>query len=80
MPAIGATDPADLAARACAELGFSRQLVWTPMLKSGKVLIKVAAAPVNPSNYYSIGMGIHHSGVEILGREYSFVSGGEGDI
>jgi hypothetical protein len=26
MPALGATDPADLEARACAELGFSRQL------------------------------------------------------
>ena len=25
---------------------------------------------------YSVGMGIHHSGVEILGREYSFASGG----
>ena len=25
---------------------------------------------------YSIGMGLHHSGVEILGREYSFASGG----
>jgi hypothetical protein len=24
----------------------------------------------------SIGMGLHHSGVEILGREYSFASGG----
>jgi hypothetical protein len=26
MPALGATDPADLEAQACAELGFSRQL------------------------------------------------------
>ncbi len=26
MPGIGATDPADLEAQACAELGFSRQL------------------------------------------------------
>jgi hypothetical protein len=26
MPALGATDPTDLEARACAELGFSRQL------------------------------------------------------
>jgi hypothetical protein len=25
---------------------------------------------------HSIGMGLHHSGVEILGREYSFASGG----
>ena len=24
----------------------------------------------------SIGMGLHHSGVEILGKEYSFASGG----
>jgi hypothetical protein len=26
MPALGATDPADLEAKACKELGFSRQL------------------------------------------------------
>ncbi len=26
MPGIGATDPADLEAQACAELGFSRRL------------------------------------------------------
>ncbi|KAL7535823.1 hypothetical protein ACHAXR_008906 [Thalassiosira sp. AJA248-18] len=25
---------------------------------------------------YSVGMGLHHSGVEILGKEYSFASGG----
>lgn len=25
---------------------------------------------------YNIGMGLHHSGVEILGKEYSFASGG----
>lgn len=32
-------------------------------------------SPVN-EYLYSIGMGLHHSGVEILGREYSFASGG----
>ena len=33
---------------------------------------------LSPANdcLYSIGMGIHHSGVEILGKEYSFASGG----
>lgn len=33
---------------------------------------------LSPANdyLYSIGMGVHHSGVEILGREYSFASGG----
>mmetsp|Transcript_41442 Transcript_41442/g.70963 ORF Transcript_41442/g.70963 Transcript_41442/m.70963 type:complete len:253 (+) Transcript_41442:150-908(+) len=33
---------------------------------------------LSPANdfLYSIGMGLHHSGVEILGREYSFASGG----
>lgn len=29
---------------------------------------------LSPLTY--IGMGLHHSGVEILGREYSFASGG----
>jgi len=32
-------------------------------------------SPIN-DYLYAIGMGIHHSGVEILGREYSFASGG----
>ena len=27
-------------------------------------------------SHLSIGMGLHHSGVEILGKEYSFASGG----
>ncbi|KAL7494509.1 hypothetical protein ACHAWT_003172 [Skeletonema menzelii] len=33
---------------------------------------------LSPANeyLYSIGMGLHHSGVEILGKEYSFASGG----
>ena len=33
---------------------------------------------LSPANeyLYTIGMGLHHSGVEILGREYSFASGG----
>jgi len=33
---------------------------------------------LSPANdcLYSVGMGLHHSGVEILGREYSFASGG----
>ncbi len=32
-------------------------------------------SPVN-EYLYAIGMGLHHSGVEILGKEYSFASGG----
>ena len=33
---------------------------------------------LSPANdyLYAMGMGLHHSGVEILGREYSFASGG----
>mmetsp|Transcript_12610 Transcript_12610/g.21365 ORF Transcript_12610/g.21365 Transcript_12610/m.21365 type:complete len:245 (+) Transcript_12610:113-847(+) len=33
---------------------------------------------LSPANeyLYSMGMGLHHSGVEILGKEYSFASGG----
>lgn len=32
---------------------------------------------LSPANefLYTIGMGLHHSGVEISGREYSFASG-----
>ncbi len=32
-------------------------------------------SPVN-DYLYAMGMGLHHSGVEILGKEYSFASGG----
>lgn len=41
-----------------------------------KVILNVY--DLSPANdcLYSVGMGLHHSGVEILGREYSFASGG----
>lgn len=41
-----------------------------------KVILNVY--DLSPANdfLFSIGMGLHHSGVEILGREYSFASGG----
>lgn len=41
-----------------------------------KVILNVY--DLSPANdmLYSIGMGLHHSGVEILGKEYSFASGG----
>ena len=32
-------------------------------------------SPANESCLYSLGLGVHHSGVEILGQEYSFASG-----
>ncbi|KAL7550734.1 hypothetical protein ACHAWF_013946 [Thalassiosira exigua] len=40
-----------------------------------EIAIRYDLSPVN-DYLYSIGMGLHHSGVEILGREYSFASGG----
>eukprot|EP00584_Thalassiosira_punctigera_P010055 CAMPEP_0172543962 /NCGR_PEP_ID=MMETSP1067-20121228/14228_1 /TAXON_ID=265564 ORGANISM="Thalassiosira punctigera, Strain Tpunct2005C2" /NCGR_SAMPLE_ID=MMETSP1067 /ASSEMBLY_ACC=CAM_ASM_000444 /LENGTH=250 /DNA_ID=CAMNT_0013330455 /DNA_START=13 /DNA_END=765 /DNA_ORIENTATION=- len=41
-----------------------------------KVILNVY--DLSPANdyLYSVGMGLHHSGVEILGKEYSFASGG----
>jgi len=41
-----------------------------------KVILNVY--DLSPANdiLYCVGMGLHHSGVEILGREYSFASGG----
>jgi len=41
-----------------------------------KVLLNVY--DLSPANDYlcAVGLGLHHSGVEILGREYSFASGG----
>lgn len=43
-----------------------------------KVLLNVY--DLSPANdyLYPIGFGLHHSGVEIMGREYSFGSGGSG--
>mmetsp|Transcript_33188 Transcript_33188/g.80286 ORF Transcript_33188/g.80286 Transcript_33188/m.80286 type:complete len:300 (+) Transcript_33188:18-917(+) len=41
-----------------------------------KVILNVYDLSAANDFLYSVGMGIHHSGVEILGREYSFASGG----
>lgn len=41
-----------------------------------KVILNVYDLSTANDFLYSVGMGLHHSGVEILGREYSFASGG----
>jgi len=41
-----------------------------------KVILNIYDLSTANDCLYSIGMGLHHSGVEILGKEYSFASGG----
>lgn len=41
-----------------------------------KVVLNIYDLSAANDFLYSIGMGLHHSGVEILGKEYSFASGG----
>jgi PPPDE putative peptidase domain len=54
----------------------SHSLMIPPLYQGTKVLLNIYdLSPANDA-LWMIGFGLHHSGVEISGTEYSFASGG----
>ena len=48
----------------------------TFFIQATKVLLNIYDLSPNNDYLFPIGMGLHHSGVEITGREYSYGSQG----